>query len=172
MDLRPSVVLITLLLFLLVGCNKLPQGRSDQLKTGPNLLSEADTIKLAKEQAKLLTVDKVEMDTAGPIYRVVFGLDANNVRKVIWVSDHIEYQENLDKGISREDAMKIARERGFDNNTGIQLVYIPQKAKQIASLRNSPSNIFWWVRTPDAEITHQLFLNFYYGTVVYEWEKK
>jgi len=113
------------------------------------------------------------MSTAGPVYRVVFGVDANNIRKVIWVSDHIEYQENLDKGISREDAMKIARKKGFDDSAKIQLIYVSPEAKQktYRQISNSSNNVFWWIRTPETEITHQMFLNFYDGTVVYEWKK-
>lgn len=170
MDLRTSwSMMLILILIFLTGCSygNLPPG------PGPRLLSETETKKLVTSQAGLTSVTALDMSTAGPVYRVVFGVDANNIRKVIWVSDHIEYQENLDKGISREDAMKIARKKGFDDSAKIQLIYVSPEAKQktYRQISNSSNNVFWWIRTPEAEITHQMFLNFYDGTVVYEWKK-
>ncbi len=136
---------------------------------GPKLLSESDSIALAK-QAGLTQVTTVEMETAGPVYRVVFGTDSSGIHKAVWVDDHIVFSVALDEGVSREKALGIAREKGFARDAQVQLIYVSSSAKENIhnELRDAAGNVFWWVRSPEAEAYHQLFIDFNTGTVVYE----
>ncbi len=161
MDIRSSALTLVCMLCLVIpGCGKM---------VGPKLLSEPESIVLAK-QAGLAQVTRVEMETVGPVYRVVFGIDSSGIRKAVWVDDHIVFSVAFDEGVSREKALGIAQEKGFAGDAQVQLIYVSSSAKENIhnELRDTAGNVFWWVRSPEAEARHQLFVDFNTGTVVHE----
>ena len=161
MDIRSfKLTLVCMVCLVILGCGKM---------VGPKLLSEPESIVLAK-QAGLTQVTRVEMETAGPIYRVVFGSDSSGRSKAVWVDDHVIFSVALDEGVSREKALDIAKEKGFSGDTEVQLIYVSSDAKENLhrGLRDTAGDVFWWFRSPEAETRHQIFIDFNTGTVVYE----
>jgi len=63
---------------------------------------------IAKENADLTNITGIELTTAGPSYRVVFGEDSFGQKKAVWVEDRVVYSVSLDEGISRADACALA----------------------------------------------------------------
>jgi hypothetical protein len=98
--------------------------------------------------------------------RVVFGTDSQGRHKAVFVARSLSYVVNLDEGISREAARATARQMGFEDTTYIVLVYYPPSIKHGmgSPLRDHGSDVFWVAM--DVEGSHQLFMDFYSGSVV------
>jgi uncharacterized protein YpmB len=105
------------------------------------------------------------MSTAGPIYRVVYGRDANGEERAVWISDKLVFTETLKSGVCREQAWQTARDKGFDNNTELQLIYIPENISEIVPT----GGVFWWfIKSKNEPSQKSLYLNFYTGEVIRE----
>lgn len=132
---------------------------------GPKIVSEEQAAKIAKEDANLLDINSIEMSTAGPIYRVVYGKDANGEERAVWISDKLVFTETLNSGVCREQAWQTARDKGFDNNTELQLIYIPENISEIVPT----GGVFWWfIKSKNEPSQKSLYLNFYTGEVIRE----
>ena len=163
LHLRRIVILVLALSATMVGCN---HGGG----VGPQLASEQKARQIALDKAGLTSIDLTELTTAGPIYRFVIGEDKQGNKIAVWIENDVVYREKLENGISRSEVLELARTKGFDQNAIVQLIYVPPvfKQKVLTFLNDSTSDVFWWIRTPDAEASHQIFVNFYDGSIDFE----
>lgn len=162
-------VVFIMLIALSVGCGTDSVNNSN-LGPGPGLVSEEETAKIAKDQGGIAQIDSIEMSTAGPVYRVVFGTDLHGRKLAVWISSSVVFKEELDKGISKEQAIGIALKKGFNSQSDIQLIYLPEIINNHPALKNTSSRVFWWISTPEAE-ADSIYIDFYNGNIAYEQMK-
>ncbi|MGE5484659.1 MAG: hypothetical protein ACM3X4_06555 [Ignavibacteriales bacterium] len=160
-----ATMAVALLCLVTTGCVQ-----AKQKIIGPNLISVEETARVAKEQGGLDTVSSVDLTTNGPTYRIVSGFDSTGRAKAVWVEDRFLFAEYLDRGISREKALEIARREGLTGPLATQLLYVSPwvKANIRTVLKNSDTEVFWWVRDPGVELKYELYLDFYNGSIVYK----
>ncbi len=137
---------------------------------GPNLIGVEETARVAKKQGGLDTVSSVDLTTNGPTYRIVWGFDATGRAKAVWVEDRFLFAEYLDRGISREKALEIARKEGLTGPLATQLLYVSPRVKANIRtvLKYSDTEVFWWVRDPGMELNYGSCLDFYNGSIMYK----
>ena len=135
---------------------------------GDVIASEEKTIEIAKEHAGIVHVERLEMSTAGPIFRVVFGTDKDGVKKAVWISKSVDFIEELTAGISRVDAISIAMNKGFTNLDEIELAYFPE-GRDHPALNQSTGRVFWMIRSGDGFDNYELFIDFYTGSIAYQY---
>ncbi|WP_066503838.1 hypothetical protein [Abyssisolibacter fermentans] len=110
-------------------------------------------------------VRSIELSTAGPIYTTVYGLNIKGKEKVVWIQNQvlsfpkIVYSVELEKGIAKEQAIKIAEKENFNGKYEIQLIYTPG-FKNISRLKKG---VYWWIR--DSE-DNDIFIDFTSGKVM------
>lgn len=149
---------------LCTGC--MEQNTKSNIMNGPVLLSQEESIELARRYGYLYTFDSVEMCTAGPVYQVIVGKDAGNTQKIVWISNKIEKVVNLNDGVSKEYVIRVLEQNGYRvNPQNLQVQYIPAKAKfrSIASIRNQSSGVFWTYRCNES---CTIFIDFYSGRML------
>ena len=136
---------------------------------GPHFPSAFETERLVREKAGIVRIERMELCTAGPIYRLVIGLDEEGQEKGAWIDTDVQFVVTLAEGISRPRAIEVAESRGFSEQLQIQLIYKPAQWQSLEELAKSGSQVFWWIIEPaGAAPTHDLWLNFYDGRILWE----
>ena len=130
-----------------------------------------EAIKLATIKAGLTNIDSVELTTAGPIYRLILGKDGSGQDKAVWLNQGIVFSVNLKDGVPRSQMQELLRQRNLDHSYQIQLIYVPDSVKNTVHtyLKKSASNIFWLLGPSDVGENHRIFVDFYDGSIVYEF---
>lgn len=158
-----KLIILVILSMNIIGCNHVKP-------VGPNLVSEQVAVQIAVDEIGLRNIHFIELTTVGPVYRVVYGEDEFGNKIVVWIQNDVVYSEKLENGISRSEIINLALKKGFNEDDIVQLIYVPSEIKEKVHpyLKNSKSNVFWCIRTTDAEVSHQIFLDFYDGKIVFE----
>lgn len=168
LDIRYYALIFLLILpAFVLGCS---DGIANR-RTGPILLSEHEAINLAREKAGLIDINSVELTTAGPIYRLILGKDSSKQDMAVWIDKDIVFSINLKEGVPRSQIQELLLQKSFDNSYQIQLIYVPNSVKSMIHtyLKKSSGNVFWWISSFNVEKNHQMFIDFYDGSIVYEF---
>jgi len=160
------MIALTALVFggLVSGCR---HAGDEPLATGPSLLPADEAIGLAMKQGVLADVTETYLQTCGPIYRVLRGHDKSGRVWFVWIGRQVVHSVPADEGVPREEILAKAGsflEAGY--SVRADLVYISPEAKDIAleAIRESPGNVFWWVRVFDeASSKSQSLLSLWYS---------
>lgn len=145
--------LLMLLILFTFGCG-----------SGPNLLSESATKRLVVKCGELVSVESVELQTSGPIYRVVFGQDKDGNHKAVWVGREIVYSVLLSSGISEQEASVKAKEIGIEGPYRTKLIYVPVGLQDIGK----PEGVYWWITGQEKDA----FIRFTDGEVIRTIQKE
>ena len=146
----PIVAAVSALIALswLTGCESSSATALDNLRVGPNLLSEDETVSLVLRETPLREVESVGLQTCGPIYRVVRGKTENDREIVVWVSDGIVGNAYLDEVTSKQQAIRQTTDtfHGCTIDEAIP-IYVPDTAKSHAlpDIGAASVNTFWQV---------------------------
>lgn len=124
---------------------------------GPSLLTESETKKLVLREGYLDRIDSFGMSTAGPIYRVVFGIAKDKREKALWVNKDIVHSVYMDEGISKEDVLQIVSDRNINEPFDIELIYISKTIEL-------EKGVYWFVKNKDK----YLFIDFKDRNKIYE----
>jgi len=158
------MIVLTLLLFggLAGGC----RDRHGELEsTGPSLLPENEARTLATSQGVLADITESYLQTCGPIYRVLRGYDKSGREWFVWIDLRIVHAVPADEGVSWEEILAKAEPfSAAGYSIRADLVYIPSEVKANAreAIRESPGNVFWWVRAFD-DPNSQALLSLWYS---------
>ncbi|MFZ5826586.1 MAG: hypothetical protein ACOY94_20015 [Bacillota bacterium] len=99
-----SLAFVFVALVSLVGCT--PIGN------GPRV-SERKAIALVKANSPLVQHSETQTTPPGPVWWVIYGRDKEDRPLAVWVSDQVEGYTFLDEGISRAEAVNLAKAVGY-----------------------------------------------------------
>lgn len=96
----------------------------------------------------IVRISSIEKSTGGPIYQVIFGTDIEGKQKVTWIKGkffiipQIVYSIDLEKGITKDKAIEIAKEEEITEISRVQLQYVPSFIRGLGGLREG---VYWFI---------------------------
>lgn len=96
----------------------------------------------------IVRISSIEKSTGGPIYQVIFGTDIEGKQKVTWIKrkffiiPQIVYSIDLEKGITKDKAIEIAKEEEITEILRVQLQYAPSFIQELGGLREG---VYWFI---------------------------
>lgn len=143
-----AVVIAAIALVVLFGCEPKPKSDPGDLGVGSDLLSEDETIALVRRETPVVGVTSLDLQTCGPIYRVVRGKTDDDREIVVWVGKEVVSHVHLDEVTTEDQAIYATKEllRGCTVHDAIP-VFIPDWAKSsaLSDIKEAPVNAFWQV---------------------------